>query len=138
MKAIKVLGVASLLALGAAFAAPAAGESATGELVQVVQAMPGALETANLSPDQARTLEAAIGGAGGPTITDDGAQTALDKIKSTLSPDQYQTLMSFASTEPQVILSGDGSNPLSAANGNGVNNATLLAYNFLDSIIHPG
>ncbi|MBF6594159.1 MAG: hypothetical protein IVW51_06885 [Thermaceae bacterium] len=136
MKLYKILAVSSLLALGVAFAAPTDTSASVSQLVQVIQAIPSALDNAGLSVDQAKALQSAIGDVSGVTITDTQVQAALDKIQSALTASQYQTLMNFASTEPQVVLPADGSNPLAS------NSATYPigweTGQFLNNVINPG
>ncbi|MER3484525.1 MAG: hypothetical protein C4332_16625 [Meiothermus sp.] len=132
MKTFKVLGVASLLALGAAFAAPTDEQGAISKLVQMVQALPDALSESDLTVQQAKALQSAIDGASGTYLTAEQAQSVINQIQGVLTADQYKALMNVAASEPQVILPSSDASPLA---DDGVQNATKDANNFLDSVI---
>ncbi|GEM87902.1 hypothetical protein [Meiothermus granaticius] len=135
MKTIRILGVASLLALGAAFAAPTDELGAKAQLIQVVQALPEALSYTDLSVQQAKALQDVLSSVSGLYLTQQQAQDALSQIQGILSSNQYNQVMQTATYEPVPVIPSDGSNPLAANDGNGVLNATADAGNFLSGVI---
>jgi hypothetical protein len=132
MKTIKAFGISALLTLGAAFAAPADELGAKAQLVQVVQALPQALSSANLSVQQAKALQGVIASVSGTTLTEEQARAALAQIQGILSSNEYNMVMEMAAYEPQPVLPSTDSNPLA---NDGVQNATSQANSFLSDVI---
>lgn len=132
MKTIKSLGISALLALGAAFAAPADELGAKAQLVQVVQALPQALSSTNLSVQQAKALQGVISSVSGTTLTEEQARVALAQIQGILSSDEYNMVMQGATYEPRPVLPSTDSNPLA---DDGLQSATAHAKNFLSNVI---
>lgn len=139
MKTIKALGITSLLALSAAFAAPVDEKPSVGQLVQVVQAIPQALSYSGVSANQAKALQNVLFSVSGTYLTEQQASDALSQIQGILSSSQYDSVVQAATYQPELILPSSNSNPLAAYNSSStsVQNPSSEAMSFLSGVVVP-